>query len=188
MNDKFLNGPDTRSNDTIADKTKTAQQAISTIQSGDSVFIGTACATPRTLIQALEAREDNLFNVRLIHFLTDGAIPIENGLPKTGFQHKVFFVRQQVFSHATVALPAVGGPMFAGTGDHVAPPAVIADATAGDVVDDDPVPSSEALQPRTLGHDLSARLMASNHPLVFLRSLAKVLVIDGTDVAATESG
>ncbi len=37
-------------------------------------------------------REDNLFNVKLIHFLTDGAIPMENGLPKTRFQHKVFFV------------------------------------------------------------------------------------------------
>ena len=55
MNDEFLNKPDDVSLGSIADKIKTADQAVSAVKSGDSVFIGTACATPRTLIQALEA-------------------------------------------------------------------------------------------------------------------------------------
>lgn len=76
----------------FADKIRTPEQAVSIVKSGDSVFIGTACATPRTLLQALEARGNQLFDVKLIHFLTDGAIPMKNGLPNTNFQHKVFFV------------------------------------------------------------------------------------------------
>ena len=75
-----------------ADKIKTAEEAVSVVKSGDRVFVGTACATPRRLIQALEDRGYGLFDVKLIHFLTDGAIRLENGAPQTRFQHKVFFV------------------------------------------------------------------------------------------------
>ena len=78
--------------DTIADKMKSAEEAVSAVKSGDRVFIGTACATPRLLIQALEERGDDLFDVKLVHFLTDGALPVKNGTPKSRFQHKVFFV------------------------------------------------------------------------------------------------
>jgi len=92
MNDNLVNRPGIGTLDAIADKMKTADQAVSSVKSGDNVFIGTACATPRSLIHALEARGDELFDLKLIHFLTDGAIPMENGLPKTRFQHKVFFV------------------------------------------------------------------------------------------------
>jgi acyl-CoA hydrolase/GNAT superfamily N-acetyltransferase len=92
MNDGLINNANIRSLDAIADKMKTADEAVLSVKSGDNVFIGTACATPRTLIQALEATESSLFDVKLIHFLTDGAIPLENGIPKTRFKHKVFFV------------------------------------------------------------------------------------------------
>ena len=92
MNDTLLNKPNIGNLDAITDKMKTADDAVLTVKSGDNVFIGTACATPRTLIQALEARGDQLYDIKLIHFLTDGAILMENGLPKTRFQHKVFFV------------------------------------------------------------------------------------------------
>jgi acyl-CoA hydrolase/RimJ/RimL family protein N-acetyltransferase len=92
MSDDLVNKPDIGALDAITGKMKSAEEAVSAIKSGDRVFIGTACATPRALIQALEARGDELFDVKLVHFLTDGAIPIENGLPKTRFQHKVFFV------------------------------------------------------------------------------------------------
>ena len=70
----------------------TPEQALSAIKSGDKIFIGTACATPRTLIQKLEGMHRLLFDVKLIHFLTDGSILNENGQPKTHYQHKVFFV------------------------------------------------------------------------------------------------
>jgi len=92
MNEKLINEVDVRDPDIMAEKIQTAQQAVQAVKSGDNVFIGTACATPQTLIQALETREDGLFDVKLIHFLTNGAILKENGLPRTRFQHKVFFV------------------------------------------------------------------------------------------------
>jgi len=60
------------------------------------VFLGTACATPRSLIRALESSEEKVFDVKLIHFLTDGAIPMKDGIPMTRFQHKVFFVGSDI--------------------------------------------------------------------------------------------
>jgi len=92
MNDEGLKASNPGNFGAISEKLKTAEQAVSVVKSGDRVFLGTACATPRSLIQALEASEEKLFNVKLIHFLTDGAIPMKEGIPKTRYQHKVFFV------------------------------------------------------------------------------------------------
>ena len=92
MNDDVLKASNAENSAAIADKLRTPEEAVSEVKPGDRVFIGTACATPRRLIQALESSEEQLYDVKLIHFLTDGAIPVENGMPKTRFQHKVFFV------------------------------------------------------------------------------------------------
>lgn len=92
MNDEILNASSAGNFPAITSKMKTPEQALAAVKSGDRVFIGTACATPRRLIQALEARGQKLYDVKLIHFLTDGAIPLEDGEPETRFQHKVFFV------------------------------------------------------------------------------------------------
>jgi acyl-CoA hydrolase/GNAT superfamily N-acetyltransferase len=69
----------------------TPEQAVALVRSGDRVFLGTASATPRVLTAALEERAD-LDDVHLFHFLTDGAIPVRNGLPRTRFYHRAFFV------------------------------------------------------------------------------------------------
>ena len=58
-------------------KISTPEEALSAVKSGDRVFIGTACATPRLLIQTLESMDKRLDDVKLIHFLTDGAISME---------------------------------------------------------------------------------------------------------------
>ena len=68
------------------------EKALSVVKSGDRIFVGTACATPRLLIQTLEGMKKRLDDVKLIHFLTDGAIPLKDGVPETKFQHIVFFV------------------------------------------------------------------------------------------------
>jgi acyl-CoA hydrolase len=73
-------------------KLTTAEQALSSIQSGDRIFVGTACATPRSLIKALESPTKYLGDVQVFHFLTDGAIPGDGTEIWTRFQHKVFFV------------------------------------------------------------------------------------------------
>lgn len=90
--DELVNAAKAGNMGLIADKLRTPEQAVSAVKSGDRVFIGSACATPRSLIQALESSEEKLFDVNLIHFLTDGAIPLEDGIPNTWYQHKVFFV------------------------------------------------------------------------------------------------
>ena len=50
---------------------------------------------------------------------------------------QILLLGQQELRHAAIALPAVGAPVFcAGAGDHVAAAAIVADAAAGDVIDD----------------------------------------------------
>ena len=74
-------------------KLTTAEKAVAAIRSGDHVFVGTACATPCSLVQALEHSKRYLKDVQLIHFIADDVYPIsEDGQPTTRFQHKVFFV------------------------------------------------------------------------------------------------
>ncbi|MFO7965335.1 MAG: GNAT family N-acetyltransferase [Desulfobacterales bacterium] len=71
----------------------TPEEAIEAVRSGDRVFAGTACATPRTLLARLEGTDRRLSDIQIFHFLTDGAIELDpEGRPATRFQHKVFFV------------------------------------------------------------------------------------------------
>ncbi len=76
----------------IAAKTVSAEAALSHVQSGNRVFVGSACATPRLLVETLEQLDKPLDDVKLLHFLASGAIPMVDGKPKTRFQHKIFFV------------------------------------------------------------------------------------------------
>ena len=74
------------------EKITTPEDALSTVRSGDKIFVGTACATPRKLVETLEASMGHLDDVQLCHFLTDGACPIDEKLESTRFDHKLFFV------------------------------------------------------------------------------------------------
>ena len=58
----------------LADKRISAEDAARLVRPGDHVFVGTASATPRTLIRALEALRSPPADVELMHFLTDGAL------------------------------------------------------------------------------------------------------------------
>ena len=71
-------------------------EALSCIRSGDRIFLGTAQATPRLLTHALENTDRRLSDLQIFHFLTDGAIPVQEGEYVTRFQHKVFFVGTDV--------------------------------------------------------------------------------------------
>ncbi len=75
-----------------AAKTKTAAEALSVVRSGDRIFVGTACATPVSLIQSLEDSKRDLSDVQLIHFLTTGAMQHTDGVPSSRFRHTSFFV------------------------------------------------------------------------------------------------
>jgi acyl-CoA hydrolase len=75
-----------------ADKVATAEAAVGRIPAGSRVFVGTACATPRTLVQALETMTTPPDELELLHFLTDGAVPHDaEGRATTRFAHRNFF-------------------------------------------------------------------------------------------------
>ncbi|MCA1719793.1 MAG: hypothetical protein LC779_01345, partial [Actinobacteria bacterium] len=66
----------------------TAAEAVSLIRPGDRVFVGSACATPRTLLAALEARRPAVPGVRLVHFLAGGT--------GSRYPQEVFFVGSEL--------------------------------------------------------------------------------------------
>jgi acyl-CoA hydrolase len=68
-----------------------ASQAVAAIRPGARVFVGSACATPRALLAALEARAGEVEGVELIHFLTDGAVRDEAGVT-SAFTHRAWYV------------------------------------------------------------------------------------------------
>jgi acyl-CoA hydrolase/RimJ/RimL family protein N-acetyltransferase len=64
-----------------------ASEAVAVIRPGDRVFVGTACATPRALVDALEQLSEPPAGVVLTQFLTDRV-----GSGETRYRHRVFYV------------------------------------------------------------------------------------------------
>lgn len=79
-------------------KITTPENALSCIKSGDRVFVGTGCATPRILTNGLENLQKDLEDVQLYHFLVKGAVPFKDGIPNTKFYHKSFFIDRDMQS------------------------------------------------------------------------------------------
>lgn len=72
-------------------------EAAALVRHGEHVFLGTGSATPRTLVQALEALEFRQGDVELVHFLTDGAVPHDaQGACRSAYRHRCFFVGQDL--------------------------------------------------------------------------------------------
>jgi acyl-CoA hydrolase/RimJ/RimL family protein N-acetyltransferase len=69
-----------------------AAEAVSVVRPGDKVFVGSACATPRTLVDALE--QSRVSGVVLVHFLTD-RVGTGDTLP-TNHRHRVFYAGRDV--------------------------------------------------------------------------------------------
>ena len=69
-----------------------AQDAVKSVKPGNKIFVGTACATPRTLVQALEQMDNPPADIELFHFLTTGMLPLCDGVPSSRFRHRSFFV------------------------------------------------------------------------------------------------
>jgi acyl-CoA hydrolase/GNAT superfamily N-acetyltransferase len=74
------------------DRQVAAAEAVSLVRPGDKVFVGSACATPRALVEALE--ELRRPGVVLVHFLTDRVGTGDP--PRTNYRHRVFYVGRDV--------------------------------------------------------------------------------------------
>lgn len=79
--------------DAFADKVTTAALAVEHIRHGDHVFIGTGCAAPRELLQALANMPVVPADLELLHFFTIKAFDHDaDGRSTTRFKHRTFFV------------------------------------------------------------------------------------------------
>lgn len=77
----------------FADKVVSAEVAVGHVRNGEHVFVGTGCAAPRTLVQALEGMPSPPADVEMLHFFTIRAFDHDaQGRSTTRFRHRSFFV------------------------------------------------------------------------------------------------
>ena len=81
------------------------------IKSGDSVFIGTGCAQPQHLVNALVEQSSHIYDVHIIHLLTIGTAPYADEKYREKFKMNTFFVADNV-RHALAKGIADYTPIF----------------------------------------------------------------------------
>jgi len=72
------------------------QQAMTHIQPGQRVFIGTGCAQPLELVRAMVDRADNLADTEIVHLLTLGEAPYAAKQLADNFRVNSFFIAENV--------------------------------------------------------------------------------------------
>ncbi|MBN2584636.1 MAG: GNAT family N-acetyltransferase, partial [Planctomycetes bacterium] len=78
------------------DRIVTAPVAMKQITSGSSVFIGTGCAQPQHLVEALVEHSGHLVDAHIIHLLTMGSAPYADERLRERFKMNCFFVMDNV--------------------------------------------------------------------------------------------
>lgn len=76
--------------------TVSAADAVASIQPGDRVFVGTGCATPLELVQALVARAQDLTDIEVVQLLTRGDAPYATRELANSFPVNSFFISENV--------------------------------------------------------------------------------------------
>ncbi|MBI5481555.1 MAG: GNAT family N-acetyltransferase [Deltaproteobacteria bacterium] len=74
----------------------TAAEAVKRIRPGQRVFIGTGCAEPQELVQAMVGRSRELADTEIIHLLTRGEAPYATGELAQCFRVNSFFIAENV--------------------------------------------------------------------------------------------
>ena len=95
------------------DRRCSAAEAVSALGPGDHVFVGSACATPRSLVAALERLEPPIPGLVLVHFLTDGLDAA--GGQTTAYRHRALYLgsdaralmQTRLIDYLPVSLPEV---------------------------------------------------------------------------------
>jgi len=77
-------------------KVVSAHEAVSHIGSGDKIFIGTGCAAPQALIEALTAETQNVDDASIFHLLTMGIAPYAQEKLHGRFRFNSFFISANV--------------------------------------------------------------------------------------------
>jgi acyl-CoA hydrolase/RimJ/RimL family protein N-acetyltransferase len=77
-------------------KVMTAGQAMKFVKSGDHIFIGTACAQPQHLVEALVEHSAHIYDAHIVHLLTMGAAPYAQEKFREKFKMNSFFIADNV--------------------------------------------------------------------------------------------
>ena len=78
------------------DKVKAVAMALREIQSGSHVFIGTGCAQPQHLVNALVEHCKGVSDVHIVHLLTMGSAPYVDEKFRDRFKMNTFFIADNV--------------------------------------------------------------------------------------------
>jgi acyl-CoA hydrolase/GNAT superfamily N-acetyltransferase len=77
-------------------KQLSSHDALAPIRNGARVLIGSGCATPQKLVEALAARGPALYDVEIIHILTFGVAPYARAQLLENFRHNALFIGPNV--------------------------------------------------------------------------------------------
>lgn len=78
------------------DKIKTATAAMKLVKSGHSIFIGTGCAQPQHLVNALVEHSEHIYDAHIVHMLTMGQAPYVQEKFREKFKMNSFFIGENV--------------------------------------------------------------------------------------------
>jgi acyl-CoA hydrolase/GNAT superfamily N-acetyltransferase len=73
----------------------TAKEALACVRRGTRVFVGSGCAEPVLLVEALAARDD-VADVEVLHIMTLGHAPYARAVGDRRFRHNAFFIGANV--------------------------------------------------------------------------------------------
>jgi acyl-CoA hydrolase/RimJ/RimL family protein N-acetyltransferase len=79
-----------------ADRICTAAEAVREVRKGQRVLIGSGCAEPQLLSEALAERGDELADTQIVHLLTLGTAPYAQPKFQKGFRHNALFIGANV--------------------------------------------------------------------------------------------
>jgi acyl-CoA hydrolase/GNAT superfamily N-acetyltransferase len=74
----------------------TPEEAVARIRPGQRVFVGTGCAQPQRLVNALAARNRDLADTEIVHLLTSGEAPYATRELSRCFRVNSFFISENV--------------------------------------------------------------------------------------------
>ena len=78
------------------EKVRAAASAIRLIKPGDTIFIGTGCAQPQHLVQALVENSGHIYDAHIVHLLTIGEAPYVQEKYRDRFKLNSFFISDNV--------------------------------------------------------------------------------------------
>ncbi len=78
------------------ERLKSASCAVEPIRSGQRIFVGSNCAEPQTLVDALTARGGDLKAIEIVHIMTLGRAPYSEACFEKQFHHNAFFIGANV--------------------------------------------------------------------------------------------